>query len=70
MIYLYIISWYLLGSISLLLSLRKIDIDNETTIGDLLLSLTIGGLGGIMTILIALPYVIDFDRKWLKKKLF
>ena len=66
MIYLIIITWYLIGCIGLIWIGRKID--GRTTRKDLLIGLTIGGIGGIITVLVGLPHLMDSD--WMDKDVF
>lgn len=66
MTYLIIGIWYLIGSFGLIFIGRKIN--GITTRKDLILGFTIGGLGGVMTLLIGLPYIMDSE--WMDKEVF
>lgn len=61
-----IILWYLTGVIGGLFISRKIY--PETNIGGLLFLLTIGGMGGLITVVTGLIYLPR--SKWMNKKLF
>jgi hypothetical protein len=66
MIYLIIITWYLIGSIGLIWIGRQID--GRTTRKDLIVGFTIGGLGGLITWLIGIPHLMKSD--WMDKDVF
>jgi len=63
MIYLIIISWYLIGAFGLIWIGRKID--GRTTRKDILVGLTLGGIGGLMTWIIGLSHLMGTD--WFDK---
>lgn len=66
MVLLLCLGWYLIGFLSTLFIVRFIS--GETTINDLLISLTLGGVSGLISLFTGL-YVLIED-KWGDKKLF
>ena len=65
MIYLYGLIWYLIGSI--IGSYVSYKVYPKLTSGDLLFMFTIGGVGGLLTVIIGLTHV---DFKWMNKRIF
>lgn len=62
----YLITWYLIGCIGFIWIVRKMS--GRTTRRDLLIGLTIGGIGGVITVLVGLCHLIDSD--WIDKDVF
>ena len=60
-----LIIWCFIGSIGGLWLSRKLY--PKTTIGDLIFLFTIGGISGLLTIFIAISYIVPKSRLWNKK---
>lgn len=67
MIYLIIaIVWYLIGSIGILIINLKVS--KIITIGDIIMILTMGGMGGLFTVIIGGLNLFKYD--WFNKRVF
>ena len=60
--------WYLIGAGSMIL-ISKYGLKSDITVGDLLMSLTVGGIGGLFTCITGLVY-IDWDNTFFSKKIW
>lgn len=68
MIYFLAILWYLVGSVGGLFLLTKIT--RKITYRDLVFLFTIGGLGGLLTVLVALTHLPRSKNNWWDKDAF